>query len=343
MRSPVPTPRGTPDPPTRRRVASALLAGLAVAGSGLLVPAAAADFPKQPIQIVVPFPAGGNTDLVARVLAERLQAKLGETVTVVNRPGGSTNIGALAVATARRDGYTLLIGSPASYVVNQFIYPAMPFNQDTAFAPVSLVAQFPNVLVTAPSTGIGSIRDLITTAKAEPGKLTYASGGIAASSHLAGALFNQMAGIDTVHVPYKGTSQSVHDLIAGRVTFTIDNLGPLLPFIQSGQLLALGVSSGEPVSLLPKVPPIASVLPGYALSSWNVLAAPAGTPAEVVELISRESAVVLTMPDVIEKMRAFGSEPVGGTPAETAAFLKSERTRWEAAVKAAKINPEDFK
>ncbi|MDC7787152.1 tripartite tricarboxylate transporter substrate binding protein [Rhodoplanes sp. TEM] len=346
MRPAAPLPHRVPRTPTRRRAAavlSAVLSGLALVGFGPGAPAGAADFPRQPIQIVVPFTPGGNTDLLARILGEKLQAKFGETVTVVNRPGGGTNIGAAAVASARPDGYTLLIGPPASYVVNQFIYPSMPFNQDTAFEPISLIAKFPNVMVTAPSTGITSIQDLITKAKADPGKLNYASAGIGAASHLSGALFNQMAGIDTVHVPYKGTSQSLQDLVAGRVSYTIDNLGPIYPFIQSGQLIALGVSTKEPVGIIPKVPPIATVLPGYELSSWNVLAAPAGTPKEIVALLSRECAAILKMPDVAEKMRAFGSEPVGGTPAETAAFLKSERTRWEAAVKAARIKPEDFK
>jgi tripartite-type tricarboxylate transporter receptor subunit TctC len=304
---------------------------------------AAPDYPKQPIQIVVPFPPGGNTDLIARILAEHLQARLGEPVTITNRPGAGTNIGAAFVASSHPDGYTLLIGAPSSYVLNQFLYRTMSFNQDTAFAPVSLVARFPNVLVADPALGARSIQDLIAKAKTRPGRLNFASSGVGSTSHMAGTLFNEMAGIDVIHVPYKGTSQSLPDLVGGRVAFMIDNLGPIFPFIQSGEVVALGVSTREPVGILPGVPPIASVLPGYELSSWNVLAAPAGTPQEIVDLLSRECAGILQMPEVIEKMRAFGSEPVGGTPAEVVAFLNTERVRWEGAVKSAKISPDEFK
>jgi tripartite-type tricarboxylate transporter receptor subunit TctC len=304
---------------------------------------AATDYPRQPIQIVVPFTPGGNTDLLARIMAERLQADLKETVTVVNRPGAGTNIGAAAVAGSSPDGYTIFIGPPASFVVNQFIYPSLPYDPDRAFAPFSLVARFPNVLVVHPSAGVKSIQELIDKAKANPGRIEYASAGIGAASHLSGALFGAMAKINILHIPYKGTSQSLQDLVGGRVAFTIDNLGPILPFIQSAQLVALGVSTKDPVSLLPGVPPIGSVLKGYELSSWNIMAVPAGTPKEIVERLSAECQRILQMPDVIEKMRSFGSEPVGGTPEEIAAFLKEERVRWEAAVKAANINKEEFK
>jgi tripartite-type tricarboxylate transporter receptor subunit TctC len=205
-----------------------------------------------------------------------------------------------------------------------------------------VAAEFPNVLVVPPSLGVKSIQELIDKVKAEPGILTYASSGIGTTSHLADALFTQMANLSMLHVPYKGTSQSAQDLIAGRVSMTIDNLGPLYPFIQSGQLTALGVSTEEPVSLLPGVPPIASVLPGYSLSSWNVLAMPAGTPRGIVAKVSAECDRILHMPDVVEKFVSFGSRPIGGTPEDTVAFVKEERVRWEAAVKAAKITKGQF-
>ncbi len=188
-----------------------------------------------------------------------------------------------------------------------------------------------------PSLGVKTIEELIAKAKANPGKIEYAIAGIGATSHLSAALFAEMAGVDMVAIPYKGTSQSLPDLVAGRVAFTIDNLGPILPFIKSGQLLALGVSTKEPVSLLPGVPPIASVLKGYELSSWNLLAVPAKTPKDVVNIISKECDRIVNLPEVAEKMRSFGSEPVGGTPEQTAEFLKHERVRWEAAIKAAKV------
>lgn len=304
---------------------------------------AATDYPKEPIQIVVPFTPGGNTDLLARIMGERLQAVFKQTVIIVNRPGAGTNLGAASVAHANPDGYTIFIGPPASFVVNQFIYPQMPYDPDQAFTAFSLVARFPNVMVAAPSAGVKSAQELIDKAKANPGKIEYASAGTGSASHLSGALFAEMAKIDILHVPYKGTSQSLQDLVAGRVPFTIDNLGPILPFIQSGQLLALGVSTKEALSLLPGVPPIATVLPGYELSSWNVMAVPRGTPKEIVDKLSAECDRILRLPEVAEKMRSFGSEPVGGTPEQVADFLKAERVRWEAAVKAARIDKNEFK
>ena len=330
----------------KRRAFSSIAGSIVAAFLGIAALAQNADavagFPSQPIQIVLPFPPGGNSDLIARVVAERLQSALHSPVIVTSRPGAGTRIGAAFVANSKPDGYTMLISSPASFVANQFIYTNLPYDPDTAFAPVSLVAEFPNVLVVPPSLGITSIRHLIDRARAEPGTLAYASSGIGTTSHLADALFTQMAHLDMLHVPYKGTSQSVQDLVAARVSMTIDNLGPLYPFIQSGQLAVLGVSTKQPVSLLPDVPPIASVLDGYSLSSWNVLALPAGTPKEIVAKVSAECDRILRMPDVAEQFASFGSRPVGGTPEDTVAFLKEERTRWEAAVKAAKITKGQF-
>jgi tripartite-type tricarboxylate transporter receptor subunit TctC len=301
-----------------------------------------ADFPTQPIQIVVPFPPGGNTDLIARIVAERLQNALHSPVIVTTRPGAGTNIGAAYVANSKPDGYTMLISAPASFVVNQFIYTNLQYDPDTSFAPVSLVAEFPNVLVVPPSLGVKSIQQLIEKAKSAPGTLSYASSGLGTTSHLAGALFTQMADINMLHVPYKGTSQSVQDLITNRVSVTIDNLGPLYPFIQSGQLIALGVSTKESVSLLPGVPAIASVLEGYSLSSWNVLALPSDTPREIVAKLSAECDRILHMPDVAEKFASIGSRPVGGSPDDTTAFLKEDRKRWESAIRAAKITKGQF-
>jgi len=312
---------------------STIAAGLIFAAS----PSIAADYPTRPIQIVVPFTAGGNTDMIARLLAENMQTTMKQPVTVVSKPGAGTNIGAAFVANSDPDGYTLLLNAPASFVINQFIYENLPYDPDTAFAPACLAARFPNVLVANPTLGVKSIKELIAKAKENPKKIEYAIAGVGATSHLSGALFATMAGIDVVAIPYKGTSQYLPDLIGGRVAYAIDNLGPILPFIRSGQLVALGVSTKEPVSLLPNVPTIDSVLPGYALSSWNVLAVPAKTPKDVVSMISKECDRIVHLPQVTQTMRSFGSEPVGGTPEQTAEFLKSERSRWEAAIKAAKI------
>ena len=321
---------------------SFFFAAMVSALCGLAAPGfAASDYPKQAIEIVVPFTAGGNTDLIARIIAERMQDSFKQPVTVFNRPGGGMNIGSASVANSKPDGYTMLLGAPGSFVVNQFIYTKLNYDPDTAWAPVSLVARFPHVLVVHPSFGVKTIGELIAKARAEPGKINYATAGVGTTSHLSGALFAAMAGIEVNPIPYKGTSQSIQDVIGARIPYTIDNLGPILPFIKSGQVIALGVSTTEPVSLLPGVPPIASVLKGYSLSSWNVLAMPAGTPKDVVQKVSAEVNRIVHLPDVVEKMRSFGSEPVGGTPDEVAAFLKDERGRWEAAVKAAKIPKEE--
>lgn len=324
----------------RSYLALAISVVSAVAG---FTTAFADNFPTHSMEIVVPFPPGGNTDLLARLLAAGLQKSLKQSVVVVNRPGAGTNIGAELVAHSAPDGYTMLISAPASFVVNQFLYPSLDYDPDKSFSPVSLVAQFPNVLVVNPAVGVHTIQELIAKAKANRGKIAFASSGVGTTSHLAGMQFAEMAGINVLHVPYKGTSQSLQDLITDRVSYTIDNLGPILPFIKSGQLIALGVSTTKPVSLLPSVPPIASVLPGFSLSSWNVLAVPAGTPNDVVAKLSAASDAVLHQPEVMDKARSFGSQVVGGTPESVADFLKEERVRWQAAVKAAKLDENTFR
>jgi tripartite-type tricarboxylate transporter receptor subunit TctC len=301
---------------------------------------ATAEFPTRPLQIVVPFTPGGNTDTIARLLAQHLQDSLKQPVTVINRPGAGTNIGAAYVANSNPDGYTMLLNAPASFVINQFIFKRLPYDPDTAFAPVCLAARFPNVLVVNPGVGVQSIEELIAKAKTNPGKMEYAIAGIGATSHLSAALFAEMAGVNIVAVPYKGTSEYLPDLVAGRVAFAIDNLGPILPFIRAGNVAALGVSTKEPVALLPGVPPIGSVLHDYELSSWNVLAVPARTPKDIVNVLSKECDRIVHLAEVAETMRSFGSEPVGGTPEQTAEFLRSERPRWEAAIKAANIPKE---
>jgi tripartite-type tricarboxylate transporter receptor subunit TctC len=298
---------------------------------------AATDYPTRTIEVVVPFPPGGNTDLLARLLASNLQIIFKEPVVVVSKPGAGTNIGATYVANSKPDGYTALLSAPAALAVNQFLYANLQYDPLTSFSPVSLVAQFPNVLVVNPSVGVKTIQQLIDKAKAHPGEINFASAGVGSTSHLAGMLFADMAGINVVHVPYKGTSESLQDLIAGRVAYTIDNLGPILPFIQSGQLIALGVSTKGPVALLPGVPPIGSVLKGFQLSSWNVLVVPAKTAQDVIDKLSAESDRILHLPSVVAKARSFGSETVGGTPQEVGAFLNEERVRWAAAIKAAKL------
>ena len=238
----------------------------------LAAPAAAeSPYPTHPIQVVVPFVAGGNTDLIMRVLADEMAAAMGQPVTVITKPGAGTNIGAAFVAASEPDGYTLLITPPAPLAINEYLYPSLAFDPVKSFTPVVLVASFPNVLVVPPSLGVKSVRELIDMARARPGALDYASGGTGSSGQLSSALFLAMAKIKVNHIPYKGTGQSLQDVIAGRIAMTIDNLGPILPFIQSGQFVPLGVTTPRAVSLLPGVPPIGDTVPGHAASSWNAI------------------------------------------------------------------------
>jgi tripartite-type tricarboxylate transporter receptor subunit TctC len=314
------------------------LAGLTASVVMAVTPSVAqTDYPARPVQIVVPFVAGGNTDILSRIMADQLRAAFNQSFTVVNRPGAGANIGAATVASSDPDGHTILVAPPGPHVLNQFIYRTLPFDPETAFTPITMLASFPNVLVVHPSLGVKSIQELIDRAKTNPGKIDYASAGVGATSHLSASLFAALAKIEINHVPYKGTAQSIQDLIAGRVGMTIDNLGPILPFIKSGQVIALGVSTSTPVSLLPGVPPIATVLNGYEASSWNAMSVRSGTPLPIIERLSVESNRILRKPEIMERFRAIGSEPVGGTPEEVEKFFAGERVRWKQAVDAAKI------
>jgi tripartite-type tricarboxylate transporter receptor subunit TctC len=315
---------------------------IAITASACLVAAATGglaqgDYPSRPAQIVVPFPPGGNTDILTRVMADQYSSALKQPFSVVNKPGAGANIGATFVANSDPDGYTLLMAPPATHAINAYLYEKLPFDMEKSFMPITMVARFPNVLVVHPSLGVKTIQELIDKAKANPGKIDFATSGVGSTSHLCISLFMAMAGVEMNHIPYKGTSQSLQDVITGRVSLMIDNLGPILPHIQSGALLAIGVSTAEPVALLPGVPPVGSVVKGYQASSWNALSVPAKTPREIVTKLSAEANVILQKPDVIAKFRAVGSEPVGGTPVEVEKFFAEERVRWKRAVDVANL------
>jgi len=318
----------------------AIFLGVAVAiGAMAAVSAghAQGDYPSHPAQIVVPFPPGGNTDILTRVMADQFSTDLKSPFTVVNKPGAGANIGAAFVANSDPDGYTLLMAPPATHAVNAYLYKTLPFDMEKSFAPITMVAQFPNVMVVHPSLGVKSLQELIDKAKADPAKIDFASSGVGSTSHLCMSLFMAMAGIEMNHIPYKGTSQSLQDVITGRVPVMIDNLAPILPHIQSGALIAIGVSTAEPVRLLPGVPPIGTVVKGYQASSWNALSVPAKTPHDIVSKLSVAANAILRKPDVIEKFRAVGSEPVGGAPEQVERFFAEERVRWKQAVDVAKL------
>ncbi len=313
-------------------MATSVLA-VAVAATG----AAQGDYPSRPAQIVVPFPPGGNTDILTRVMADQYSTALKNPFNVVNKPGAGANIGAAFVANSDPDGYTLLMAPPATHAINAYLYNTLPFDMEKSVAPITMVARFPNVLVVHPSLGVKSIEELIAKAKAEPGKIDFATSGVGSTSHLCISLFMALAGVEMNHIPYKGTSQSLQDVITGRVPMMIDNLAPILPHIQAGTLMAIGVSTAEPVALLPGVPPIGTVVKGYQASSWNALSVPAKTSREIVTKLSTEANAILRKPEVIDKIRAIGSEPIGGTPEQVEKFFAEERVRWKQAVDVAKL------
>ncbi len=292
------------------------------------------DWPTKPIRIIVPFAPGGTADISARIVAEQLTKSFGQSFVAENRSGASGNIGAAEVARSAPDGYTLLMGNTPTVVINQFIFPKMPYNSEKDFAPVSFVVRVPNVLVVHPSLGVRSLQELIERAKAKPGSINYGTSGAGTVLHLAAELLKTMAKIDLVHVPYKGSGPMLQDLLAGQVQMSIDNVPSALPHIRSGRLLALGVTPSKPVAMLPNVPTIASVIPGYEAVAFFALMAPAGTPQPVVARLSAEMDKILRRPDVMERFQQLGAEPVGGTPAELAAFIASETVKWREVVKA---------
>ncbi|SOY49852.1 Bug family tripartite tricarboxylate transporter substrate binding protein [Cupriavidus taiwanensis] len=324
--------------PTRRRVVALLLS----AGIGALAgqPALAADpYPAKPIRLVVPFAAGGTTDILARAVAAELAKLPGWNVVVDNKPGAGGNIGADIVAKAAPDGYTLLMGTVGTHGINQSLYGKLPFDPIKDFAPITEVAAVPNVLVLNPAFAqqnkIDSVKDLIAYARANPGKINMASSGNGTSIHLAGELFKTQTRTFMVHFPYKGSGPALTDLAGGTMQVMFDNLPSSMALIKSGKLKALAVTSAKPSPALPGVPTIAQAagLPQYEASSWFGMLAPAGTPPDVIQRIQHEVAKALGAPAVRERLQAQGAEPVGNTPEQFAAFIRAETAKWAKVVK----------
>jgi tripartite-type tricarboxylate transporter receptor subunit TctC len=319
---------------TRR---SALLGTAIFAASGH---ARAQSFPSKPVRIVVPYPPGGGADTTARLIGPKLQEALGETVVVDNRPGAGGMIGDDTVAKAPPDGHTLLIGAFA-HAVNPALYPKMPFKTPDDFAPISLLVTVPELLVVTPSFPAKSVAELVAMAKAEPGKLLYASSGNGTAQHLAAELFRLRTGIDIGHVPYKGGSLAVADVAAGHVPFYFGNMTAALPQARAGRVRALAVTSAERSAAAPDVPTIAEAgVKDCEISEWNGLLAPAGTPPAVIARLHEEMAKIMRMPDIREKFADLGATPIGSTPQELAAFIRAEMTKWAEVVKAANIKIE---
>jgi tripartite-type tricarboxylate transporter receptor subunit TctC len=293
------------------------------------------------MKIVVPFAPGGSTDVMARMVAEGLTTRLNQQVIVENKPGAGGNIGADYVAKAAPDGQTLVMGSIGTHATNSLIYPQMPYDTVKDFEPVTQVAAVSLVLVVHPSVPAKSVKELIALLKKEPGRYSYASGGVGASQHLAGELFKYMTKTKMLHVPYKGSAGALTDLLSGRVPIMFADLPLVLSHIQSGKLRALAVGDAKRSPVLPDVPTVAEAgVPGYMASAWYGLFAPANTPAEVVAKLQSEVAVILKEPDVVKRMTQLGATPIGSTPAEFRKFQLSEIKRWKEVVDSAKIRME---
>lgn len=299
--------------------------------------AAQSPYPTKPIRLVVPYPPGGPTDFVGRAVAAKLTELLGQTVVVDNRPGAGTVIGSELIARATPDGYNLLFGTGGGTFLAPLILPKVPYDPQKDFAPVAMLVMSPQVLVVHPSTGANSVKELIAVAKSKPGQLNFSSVGTGTSPHLGGELFKALAGVDIVHVPYKGTAPGMTDLIAGRVQLAFSSIPTVLTHVQAGRLKMLGTGGTRRSAALPDIPPIADTLPGYELVTWYAIFAPTGTPAAIVNRLNAEIAKVLKDTDIQKRLGEQGLEPVVMTPQELKRYTETDVSRWTRLIKAANI------
>jgi tripartite-type tricarboxylate transporter receptor subunit TctC len=308
--------------------------------SALAQGASSANFPARAVRLVVAFPPGGATDVIARTVAQKLSDSWGQPVLVDNRAGATGAVGSELVAKAVPDGYTILMGTASTHSVAPAVNPKLPYDNQKDFAPISLVATFPNMLVVHPSLPVKNISEFIAYLKANPGKVNFASSGTGGSVHLAGELFKLMTKTDMVHIPYKGSAPALAELLAGQVQCEFDNMTTVFPYVQAGRLRALGVAGLERSPAAPDVPAIAEVLPGFEANSWVGLFAPAATPAAIVGKIAADVRRVLRVPELEHKLGAMGAVAVGSDPGSFAAFVKRDTERWRGVVRAAQIKPE---
>ncbi|ACM34303.1 MAG: tripartite tricarboxylate transporter substrate binding protein [Diaphorobacter nitroreducens] len=312
-----------------------LLASLAVAAAGALpLGALAQNFPTKPITIIVPFSAGGTTDILARIVGQGLTTELGQSVVVDNKPGAGGNIGGSLAAKAAADGYTLFMGTVGTHAINQSLYKKMPFDPVKDFAPLSRVATVPNLLVAHPSQPFKTVKEMIAYAKANPGKITFGSPGSGASPHVSGELFKSMTGTDLLHIPYKGSAPAMTDLLGGQTSVMFDNMPSAIQHVRSGKLRPIAVTTAKRSPELPDVPTIAEAgVPGYEATSWFGMFAPAGTPKPVLDKLHAALIKVLNQADVKKKIAEQGGDVVAETPAQFAAFIKAESVKWGKVVK----------
>ena len=323
------------------RAAVIAAAALCAVHAGTAGAQTAANYPVKPVRFVVPFVAGGPTDIQGRMLGEKLSQRLGQQFVIDNRVGASGIIGSELVARAAPDGYTLLMGTTGTHATNPVVFAKLPYDALKDYAPVSLVAESPFVLLVHPSVPVKNVRELIALAKRQPGALTYGSSGVGSSSHLGFELFNLLAGIRTLHVPYKGLPPATADTIAGNLTMTWDSVTASGPFIKAGRVRALGIGSAKRSALLPELPTIAEAgLPGYELGSWYGLLAPANTPPEIVRTLHRDTIKGLAGNDLKDQFAALGAEPIGSTPEAFTTNLQRDLAKWAKVAKAANVRAE---
>jgi len=311
---------------------------IVLASALLLVPLAHAQtYPTKPVRIIVPFAAGGNTDFTARAIAERLTPVLKQQVIVDNRPGGATNIGSEAVAKAAPDGYTILMGG-ASNAINMSLFQKLPYDTVRDFEPITLCVQGANVLAVHPSVPAKNLRELIAVAKAQPGKLNFASSGLGSSNHMAGELLKMMAGINIVHVPYKGNAPALTDLLGGHVEMIFSGVPALIPHIQSGRIRAIAIGSLKRFPAIPSVPTFdESGVKGYEATTWFGLLAPAKTPKDIVARLNVEVDKIIKSTELKERFVNEGLEPMGGSPEAFAKFIRSEIDKYSKVIKVANV------
>ncbi|MEI6720225.1 MAG: tripartite tricarboxylate transporter substrate binding protein [Betaproteobacteria bacterium] len=315
-----------------------LVAGALLAGS---LPASAQPYPNRPLRIVVPFPPGGGTDIGTRIVAQKLQEAWGQAVIVENKPGAAGIVGTELTAKSAPDGYTFMMGNIGTHAINVSLYKKLAYDPVRDFAPVSMVADLPLLLLVHPSVPANSVKELIALAKSQPGKLNFSSSGAGGSMHVAAELFKSMTGVDMVHIPYKGGAPAVADLLSGQVALSFSTVLETIQHVKAGKVRALAVTNDHRSIALPDLPTIAEAgLPGYQSISWLALFAPAGTPKDIVNKLSAESVRILKLPDVKERLLAQGAEPIGSTPEQLAAILATDIAKYAKVIRESGYKPE---
>ena len=320
---------------------------VAIAIAATNVPAAAApadsdrDYPSRPIRLIIPFAAGSSADIVARIIGPRLSAALGQPIVIDARPGAGGVLAGDLVAKAAPDGYTLLMGTPGPLTINPVLLPSVPYQPKRDLAPVTLVVIVPSILDVRPSLPVTSVKELIALARAKPGELNYASAGVGSVPHLAGELFKLLTKVDLVHIPYKGSAAAITEMLGGQIAMFFDNIASALPYVKSGRLRALAITSPKRSDIVPELATmIEAGVPGYEAYSWNGVVAPAGTRKVIIERLAKEIRTVLATPDIREMIKGLGADVVGNTPSEFAALMAAETTKWARVIRDANIKPE---